>query len=53
METEPQPNPIAQLNDAFRQGNQGWYMTPGIQALEDVPGLLTLSLVGFLGKEEK
>ena len=40
METEP-PTTIAQLNNAFRQNGRDWYITPGIQALPDVPGLLT------------
>jgi Protein of unknown function (DUF3768) len=40
MEQEPKPNPIAALNDAYRQQFNDWYITPGVQALPDVPGLL-------------
>jgi len=40
MEQEPKPNPIAALNDTFRQQFNDWYMTTGVQALQDVPGLL-------------
>jgi hypothetical protein len=31
---------IAQLNDAFRQSGQGIVITPGIQAMNNVPGLI-------------
>jgi Protein of unknown function (DUF3768) len=40
METEPQPNPIAQLNDAFRRSGQDVMVTPGVQALPDMLGLI-------------
>ena len=36
----PPPNPIAALNDSFRQNLQDWYFTPGVQSLPDVPGLI-------------
>jgi hypothetical protein len=36
----PSPNPIAALNDAFRQQFNDWYTTPGVRALPDLPGLL-------------
>ena len=36
----PPPNPIAALNDAFRQQFNDWYLTAGAQALPDTPGLL-------------
>src|SRR6266571_962114 len=40
-EQSPQPNPIAQLNDAFRRSaTQYIYVTPGVQALPDLPGLV-------------
>ena len=40
METEPQPNPIAQLNDAFRRSGQDVMVTPGVRALPDMLGLI-------------
>src|SRR5205814_1436402 len=40
-EQSPQPNPIAQLNDAFRRSGQGIFLTQGVQTLPDVPGLIT------------
>ena len=40
METEPQPNPIAQLNDAFRRSGQDVMVTPGLRALPDMLGLI-------------
>ena len=40
METEPQPNPIAQLNDAFRCSGQDVMVTPGVRALPDMLGLI-------------
>ncbi len=39
-EQAPQPNPIAQRNDEFRRRGQGIFVTPGVQALPDVPGLI-------------
>lgn len=35
MENEPQPNPIAALNDAFRQQFHDWYLTQGAAALPE------------------
>jgi len=40
METEPQPNPIAQLNDAFRRSTREVILTAGVQASPDVLGLI-------------
>jgi hypothetical protein len=40
METEPQPNPIAQLNDEFRRNTHRIVLTPGVLALEDFPALV-------------
>jgi hypothetical protein len=40
METEPAAK-IAQLNDEFRRSGQGIVLTHGVQALPDVPGLIT------------
>jgi len=40
METEPLPNPIAQLNDAFRRSGQDVMVTPGARALPDMLGLI-------------
>lgn len=39
MEHEKQPS-VANLNDEFRRSGQGLMITPGIQALEDVMGLV-------------
>ena len=39
METEPAAT-IAQLNDAFRKSGQNILLTPGTQALPDIPGLV-------------
>ena len=39
-EKSPAPRTIAQLNDEFRRSGQGVFITPGVQALPDVPGLL-------------
>jgi hypothetical protein len=39
MEMEP-PSKIAELNDAFRQSGQGIVITQGIQAMNNVPGLI-------------
>jgi hypothetical protein len=35
MEREPQPNPVAVLNDAFRQQFNDWYLTQGAAALPE------------------
>ena len=40
MEQEPKPNPIAALNDTFRQQFNDWYITTGVQSLPDVPDLI-------------
>jgi len=40
METEPQPNPISQLNDAFRRSGRDVMVTPGVRALPDMLGLI-------------
>jgi hypothetical protein len=41
MEAEPQPNPIAAINDRFRQTTtRDLFITRGIQTLADVPGLV-------------
>ena len=42
MEHEPQPNPIAALNDAFRRAGptHDWYLTQGAAALSDRIGLI-------------
>jgi hypothetical protein len=40
VEREPHPNPIAPINDEFRRRGQGFYITQGVQALPDVPGLV-------------
>jgi hypothetical protein len=42
MEGEPQPNPIAVLNDAFRRAGptHDWLMTQGAAALPDSVGLI-------------
>ncbi len=39
-EKAPRPNPIARLNDEFRKSGRDMYVTPGVQALPDVPGLI-------------
>jgi hypothetical protein len=39
-EQSPKPRTIAQLNDEFRRSGQDLYITPGVQALPDVPGLI-------------
>lgn len=36
----PQSNEIARLNDEFRQNIQAVMITPGVQALPDLPGLM-------------
>jgi Protein of unknown function (DUF3768) len=40
-EKAPQPNPIARLNDEFRKSGREMYVTPGVQALPDLPGLVS------------
>lgn len=39
QEQASQPNPIARLNDEFRQHRRDWYITSGVQALPDLPDL--------------
>ena len=39
-EKSPEPRTIAQLNDEFRSSGRDLFITSGIQALPDVPGLL-------------
>ncbi len=39
-EQSPQPSEIARLNDAFRRTTRKILLTPGIQALPDVLGLV-------------
>ncbi len=36
----PSPNPIAELNNAFRRTTRELFLTPGVQALPDVEGLV-------------
>ena len=40
METEPKPNEIAHLNDEFRRSGRDVMVTPGVQALPDMLGLV-------------
>ena len=37
----PQPNEIARLNDEFRRTTSELFLTQGVQALPDIPGLVT------------
>jgi hypothetical protein len=39
-EQSPQPNEIARLNDEFRRTTREIFLTQGVQALPDVPGLI-------------
>jgi uncharacterized protein DUF3768 len=39
-EQSPQPNPIARLNDEFRRSGRDVMVTPGVQALPDMLGLI-------------
>ncbi len=39
-EREPQRNPIAALNDAFRKSGRGIFITDGVQILPDLIGLV-------------